>query len=260
MIEDSDKDILISVIAGSILLFLLCVFIVAFTMLYFKKKKQYQHEKEKLASEFAEILLKSKLEIKEQTLQNIAYELHDNLGHSASLIKIYLNTINLDNPKDIENKVFESKELVKQLIKDIKLLSLDLNSDRIIQHGINNALKMESERLNKTDTFSINFDVKGQEFDLSSSKVIILYRMYQEIINNIIKHSNASEVLIEVEFLENLFILVIKDNGIGFDITKNNSLGNGLTNLKSRAKIIDADLKIKSIIGKGSTFTIQISK
>ncbi len=261
MADDINHDILISIIAGSMLFFLLCIFIVAFTLLYFKKRRQNKQKLEKLASKFAATLLQSELEIKEQTLQNIAHELHDNLGHTASLIKIYLNTINTDNQTNANKKIAETKELIKQLIRDLKLLSLDLNSDRIIRLGLSMALTNEVEKLNKIDTLSSSIRIKGNEFILTPEKTIILYRMSQEIITNVIKHSHASEVLLKLIFLENLLTLVFHDNGLGFDVPeKMNGDGNGLINLENRATVINAKLNIQSTTGMGTTITIQISK
>lgn len=262
MKNEINNDVLISVIAGSILLFLLCVFIVAFTLLYLKKRRQHRLEQEKLASDFAETLLQSQLEIKEETLKNIGYELHDNIGLSASLINIYLNTISVDKPRaDIEKKVIEAKGVTKQLIKDIKLLSLDLNSDRVTQLGLCKVLAIEIDKLNKTNTLKANLNIIGEEFILPSATMTILYRMCQEIINNIIKHSQATEVLLELHFLENLLILVFKDNGIGFKIDeKIDGKGNGLINLHNRATVINAKFKIESTLGKGTTTTIDILK
>ncbi|MBG6129516.1 signal transduction histidine kinase [Aquimarina sp. EL_43] len=259
MVNKIDEDILISVIAGSILLSVLCIFIVVFTMLYFKKRKQNKQEREQLASEFAATLLQSQLEIKEQTLQNIGRELHDNLGHTASLIKIYLNTIKFDDIVSAEKRISDSKELLKQLIKDLKLLSLDLNGDRVIQQGLCVAIANDLDKLNKITTLTTNLKITGKEFVLPSESVIILYRMSQEIMNNIIKHSEATEVIVEFKFLENLLTLVFHDNGVGFSFDeKLNKWGNGLLNLRNRAKIINAAFNVESS-EKGTTVIIEIT-
>lgn len=261
MHNEIQSDIVLFVIIGSLLLFLLVTFFIAFLALYRKKRRQHKQEQEKLASEFAAALLQSQLEIKEQTLQTIGRELHDNIGHTASIIKIYLNTINLKNITDSKDKIEDSKVLLKQLIRDIKQLSLDLNGDRAIQIGLCNVLSIDVDRLNKINSFHTTLSVIGDEFILPKTTITILYRMIQEIVNNIIKHSKASKVLIRLTFLENLLTLVIQDNGIGFSIAaKNDGHGNGLINLKNRANVINADFQIESQLNHGTTITIQIRK
>ncbi|WP_430408447.1 sensor histidine kinase [Kordia sp.] len=260
MHSEIESNIVLFVIIGSLLLFLLVTFFIAFLALYRKKRRQHKHEQEKLATEFAATLLQSQLEIKEQTLQTIGRELHDNIGHTASIIKIYLNTINLKDETDSKDKIVESKVLLKQLIRDIKQLSLDLNSDRVIQIGLCNALSVDVDRLNKINSFHTKLAIIGDEFILPKTTITILYRMIQEIINNTIKHSKASEVILTLTFLENLLTLVIQDNGIGFTVTEKIGHGNGLSNLKNRANVIHAKFHIESIINKGTTTTIQIQK
>ncbi len=259
MAPESNTDILVSIIAGSLLLFLLCVFIVAFAALFLRKKQQHTIEKQVLQSQFAEVLLQSQLEIKEQTLRHIAYELHDNLGQIASLIKINLNTLRLGDKVIAEQKIEDTKELVRQLILDLKSLSVSLNSDRVVQQGLVRSLESEVERLNKTGQFEATLHVEGSPL-LDSSSVIILYRMMQEIINNIVKHSKAKQIRISVQATINLLTLVCIDDGIGFD-TKDGigSGGSGLMNLQDRAKLINAQLVIQSSPGKGTTISIELS-
>ena len=256
-----DSELLFPVIIGSLLFTLLAVFFIAFFLQYQKKRQQHQLEKEKLASDFAETLLQAQLEIQEQTLQNVSYELHDNLGQIASLIKIQLNTISLSKPEHATARIAEAKALTKSLIKDLKLLTLDLNGDRIGSMGLVSALVGEVEKLNKTGVFKATLSIQGNEFTLPTNITLILYRMAQETINNIIKHSQASLVTINIIFTEKMLTLVFNDNGLGFNfIEKLHSGGNGLFNLKNRAAVINATFNIESLQGEGTTVTVEIPK
>jgi signal transduction histidine kinase len=207
---------------------------------------------------FQQTLLESQLEIKEQTLQHIARELHDNLGQVASLIKINLNTLQLEDTKAIQ-KVEDTKELVRELITDLKLLTISLNGDRISQLGIVKSLEMEVSRLNKTGLFDASLDQQGVIPMIEANTTIILFRMVQEIINNAVKHSNAKHIKISLVAVENLLILVCRDNGKGFDeVEKVKSGGSGLTNLQNRAKLIKAKLSIQSSPEDGTSISIEL--
>lgn len=256
-----DQDLILIIFLASTLLIILCIFVVAITMLYFKKSKAEKIERKKLESEFAETLLQTQLEIKEQTLQNISHEFHDNFGQLVSLINIYLNVIKKGSPQEADKAITEAKILTKQLIKDIKLLSLDLNGNRFAEIGLLRSLQEEVTRLQKLNLFNIELATKGTEFELPKNTVLIVYRMTQEILNNIIKHSHAKDVLIKMEFIKNLLILVFKDNGRGFNTDKRSKAeGNGLINLRTRAHLIKADLTIQSTLNLGTIVTMKIHK
>ncbi|MDC8004273.1 histidine kinase [Aureisphaera galaxeae] len=245
MNNENNTDFIIAIIAGSLLLFVLSTFIVAFTTLYFKRRREYKRERELLQSEFKSTLFKSQLEIKEQTMQFLSEELHDNIGQIASVIKIYLSTLNLDKKEEAEDKIEESSKLIKQLLKDLKLLSLSLNSQHVTQYGLLEGLKLEAERLNKIDNFEANLQVSGKQLNLDPDKATILYRMSQEIINNTLKHSNAKVLQMNISIQEKFLTLVFNDDGIGFNLReKLDETGSGLKNLHHRAELIGANLQI----------------
>lgn len=253
------EGIEIFIITGICLTLLFAAFIIAFLLINQKRHYKYIREKEKIKNEFEQTLLQSQLEIKEQTLRHIAYELHDNLGQIASLIKINLNTLQLGEPEKSIQKIEETKELTRRLIGDLKSLSISLNSDRVSQLGLVKGLKEEIERLNRTGLFHAELSVSESVPPLSENATIILYRMAQEILNNIVKHSQATEVSISIQVVEKLFTLVIRDNGVGFTLNDNvNGGGSGLLNLQSRAKLIEAVLSIESSPGAGTRISIDL--
>ena len=126
--------------------------------------------------------------------------------HMASLIKIYLNTIKFEDQLKARQKVEDAKALLRQLINDLKLLSVSLNSDRVAQLGIVKGLETEIERLKKTDQLEVTFIQKDQPPEMDNDTTIILYRMAQEIINNMMKHSKAKRIGIVLEVKGNLLI------------------------------------------------------
>ena len=255
------QEIQLTVAVGSLIVLFFTVIIIVTITQY--KQKAYKHllEKEQLQSQFAQTLLQSQLEIKEQTLQHISRELHDNIGALASLIKINLNTLTQDlgnTPKALE-KIAATKDITIQLISDLKTLSVSLSSDRIAQTGLVKALETEVTRLNKTGEFAATLTQHGTITSVDDDKAIILYRMAQEILNNIVKHSGAKHISIALNASEKLFILAINDDGIGFDTAeKMNSGGAGLTNLQNRARLINAQLTMQSASGKGTGITIEL--
>lgn len=238
---------------------MLIFFIVITLAVRYRKRRK---ENEEMRVRFSEQLLASKLEIQEHTLQHVSRELHDNLGQVASLIKINLNTVQLKNPEAAEIKLANTKELVKNLITDLKLLSVSLSTDKISKLGLLRALKLEEEKIRKTGLFEVHLTHPETLPIIDGEKEIIIYRMVQEILNNTIKHSQAKNIDINASINKNNFELTITDDGVGFDVEKlladANDLGNGLINLQSRAKVINANFNIQSSPGQGTKSTISL--
>ncbi len=109
----------------------------------------------------------------------------------------------------------------------------------------------------------VQFHQEGSEMELDDQKSIFLFRIFQESLNNILKHAGATEVIVNVSFLDNIFVLEIKDNGVGFNLaekqlTASSSSGVGLKSIFNRAKLIGADLSIDSKPGSGTTILIEL--
>jgi two-component system, NarL family, sensor kinase len=253
------EELTLLIVLSTIILIFLITVVVIIILRYKIRQRKFLHEKQQLQSQFSQTLLQSQLEIKEQTLQHLAYELHDNLGQVASLIKINLNTLQLNDPIKAGHKIEDTKELIRQLITDLKSLSVSLNSERVTQLGIAKSLENEVGRLNKTGQFEATLQQKGSIPTLDANTTIILYRMAQEIINNMVKHSGAKRISISLTVIENLFTLAFSDDGAGFDLEgKLNEGGSGLMNLHSRAKLIRAQLSIQSSPGSGTKISIEL--
>lgn len=252
-------EVFYSVIGGILLMIFLATIFILSIIRYQKKERKYNDERKALNDKFSKTLLQAKLEIKEQTLQQMSYELHDNLGQVASLIKIHLNLLSFEDESIAKQKIEDIKELTKQLIMDIKQLSISLNSERIVQLGISKGLKFEVDRLQKIGNFNVKL-AKPYEFpEMDSNTTIILYRMIQEILNNIVKHSKAKQITIDVTATKKILKLVFKDDGIGFNLEKKlKDGGSGLINLRTRANLINAEFYIKSKIKKGTSIIIKV--
>lgn len=252
-------DVTFVIVVGTLVVLLLMLFIVFFFITYNRKHREHLLEVARLKHEFAQALLQAQLEIQEQTLQHIAYELHDNLGQVASLIKINLNTLQLHDTHAAGLKIEDTKELIRQLITDLKMISLSLNSDRVATQGLEKGLEIEVDRLARLGQFAIDFKHDGIAPTLEDNTTIIIYRMAQEILNNMVKHSRARKVEVSLQTSKNLLTLAFSDDGVGFDREeKLKNGGSGLTNLQNRARLIQANLRISTAPGLGTTISIEL--
>lgn len=256
---NTPEEIFYSVIAGVLLMIFIGLIFILSIVRYQNRLHKHQQEKLKLQEDFSTTLLQSQLEIQEQTFQHISRELHDNLGQVASLIKINLTTLKLDDAAKASEKIEDTKELTRQLIGDIKSLSVSMNSDRITQSGLAKALEMEVGRLNKTGLFNAYYKQTGIVPVIKNDTTMILYRMVQEILNNMVKHSEAKSICVNLTVSESLFILALSDDGKGFNMDEQlKSGGSGLQNLQKRAALINAKLYMQSSPGNGTSVSVEL--
>ena len=240
----------------------LVVFMLAFLgfiFYYLKKFYRYELEKKQMKLEFDNEITAVQMEIQEQTLQHISREIHDNLGHIASLIKINLHTLQLDEKEAAIQKISTTKELSRRLIGDIKSISVRLGNDKFSEIGFIKSIENELADINKTGVFDTTLTIGGDLPEIDNNKALILYRMSQEILNNTIKHSNAKHIDIDIQSRPSSIDLSFKDDGDGFDMQdKLINGGSGLRNLQNRARMIQADIKMESALGKGSSVHIHL--
>ena len=249
-------DIIIAVISISLFILLLVISVLFLFRIYLKRKNKLLLEKERMNIEFEQTLLKSKLEIQEQTFNDISREIHDNIGQVLSLVRINLNT--LQAPADAD-KIVLMDEWMEKAITDLRHLSHSLDADHIRNHGWMSPVKKLLNGLQRSGKFQTYVEHDDELPALGNDKPIILFRMIQEVINNVIRHAGADTIHLEAKKENDKIVVRIRDNGKGFDVGRNPG-GVGLQNLKSRSKMINAELLIRSEAGQGTTVIISIRK
>ena len=258
--EHQDTEIIIAIIAASILLILLAGFIIAFLFFYNKKKRLHFEELEEQQKFLKEEAFRSEMEIREQTLLHIAGEIHDNVGQLMLLAKLNLNKMLMASP---DKTIEETRDIIGEAINDLRDISRSLHTEQISSLNLYNAVKKELERLAKMGLVETSFKVEGEIIEIESSRRLILFRMVQEILQNILKHSKSSKVTIQLIYEKEFLYLNIEDNGQGFnvedklksDVQKD---GSGLLNLHNRANALKAKLIIKSNPGEGTHINIKM--
>jgi two-component system, NarL family, sensor kinase len=252
-----------AILATSLVLITLAFFIIVFLIAYNKKQRRNKKEKAELQSQFNQTLLQSQLEIQEQTLNKISQEIHDNIGQVLSLAKLNIGTIDICQPERAQEKIKDSRELVGKAIQDLRNLARSMNTTYVNELGLLRSIEYEVEMIRKSGVFIPQLNVEGQPSKLNAQKELILFRIFQELINNIIKHAEAKKVDIRIVFTEELLNITVIDNGKGFDTTLLNSPDNptsglGLRNMQNRARLIGAVFSITSIPRTGTTINIQL--
>lgn len=246
------------VICAAVFILIVLSFLFRFVLLYQKKSIHFSTEKQMMQSQFQQELLRTQLEIQEQTFKTISQEIHDNIGQMLSLAKLNLATVDLQKSPQASEKISNARDLVGRAIHDLRDLSKTLNTETIAATGLLNALEAELNLLQKTGTLQTAFQVSGTPVRLDAQKELIIFRIVQEALHNVIKHAQATLVQVTATFGHEQLKLLIEDNGNGFENNGSTSHGSGLRNMQSRSKLIGAGLQVESVKGEGTRVLITL--
>jgi histidine kinase len=229
-----------------------------------EKKMKAMSDKAKLIEQINlhnQELLKTKLEIQEQTFQSISQEIHDNIGQTLSLIKLNIHDVGQHVPEEIVQKVNESKNLLSIVIQDLRDLSKSLNTDFISEVQLEIAISQQLSLLERTGIYQTSLERKGNPFELSTQNKLVIFRVVQELLNNIVKHAEATSIQVSIEYKWNSILFTITDNGKGFNFEKQRSITNaglGLRNILSRIELIKGNIRFESEERKGTTVVMEV--
>ncbi|GLB49597.1 sensor histidine kinase [Neptunitalea lumnitzerae] len=218
-----------------------------FIVIYIWRLRIYAIRKARLQKQFAQHLIQHL----EQERKRIAGELHDSIGQNLLLIK----------NKQLLNKE-EDTVLIEQTIDEVRNMSQSLHPFQFEKLGLLTSIKHTIQNFQRNSMIFYSGDIQVNELKIDKEKEIFIYRMIQECLANVEKHSKAKACRVLITENDSYFKFEIKDNGVGFNLNEKKEILNslGLKNLKERAQIIGAILDIHSIKGKGTTTLIKILK
>lgn len=253
--QESKQQIIIVIIAIIIVLIFLGFLYLIALLYYNSQKKKDLIEKENIKKDFQQQILQSQLEIQEHTFNTISQEIHDNVGQVLSLAKMQLNIIEESEGND-KQMLKEARENISIAMTDLRDVAKSLSSDRIQTMELDEAVGQEIIRLNKSGVLSASIEVAGQIQTVPIQKKLILFRIIQESLQNIIKHAQATNVFIIFNYRTDALDIVIQDNGKGFDPAERQQAGLGLQNIINRSSLIGGTAIINSAVNEGTNITI----
>ena len=252
-----ENELFIAIIAGTLIFLILSGFAISHLLLLKKRRHQHIHELQQIKAAYQQELLITQLEIQEQTLKNIGQEIHDNIGQTLSLAKLNLNTMKVEGSDVVAGKINNVRELVSKAIHDLRDLSRTLNTDNIAKSGLLKAAEQEMCMLEKTGAIKTSLEVSGTPLPLDPQKELILFRIIQEGMQNVIKHAQATTVKLLLCYQDDGLQLALSDDGCGFETSELRE-GSGLQNMQSRCKLIGAEFKLTSAKEGGTELMVSL--
>jgi signal transduction histidine kinase len=257
----ANNDIKELIIITTLIFLIAPAFLVLYIFIYNRRKKRHIEEKELMKLTFETELIKTQMEIREQTMQTIGADLHDNIGQLLSLTSLTLNSVKLEDAEKAQQKIDAALDLTMRSIKEMRLLGKLLQGEQLIALGLTEAIRREINWIEKSGQYAVTYVIEGEQpAQNNPDKDLILFRILQEVFNNIIKHSKAKEISIKLSYSETGINLQIIDNGAGFNISElpEEQKGMGLMNIQKRAEIVGGEIFIQSQPGEGTCIDIFI--
>ena len=234
---------------------LLIVVIIIIFSIFQNKKDKFLFQQKVSEQRFEDEIIKSQLETQEQTLQNISWELHDNVGQLLSVAKMQLNMLESQVSNGQKSILDETGEIISKSLQEIRTLSKLLNPETVKNMGLKEAIELELQRFNRLNFLNAKLNIIGEEIDINQKDEIILFRILQEFLSNTVKHSKTPKLDVTLTYTKDNLIINAQDFGVGFD-EKEIQKGSGLINMKSRAKLIDTEFSLLSKKDKGVILTL----
>jgi two-component system NarL family sensor kinase len=260
---EQEKDFAIKIrnayiIIGGVLIVFLGIII--FLVIRNYRNKQYlQDEKVKQLQQQQQVIsLQSMINGQEAERTRIAKDLHDGLGGLFSTVKMYLSTLEHENETLKSSELFQkSFALLDTASVELRRIAHNMMPEVLMKMGLINAVKDMCNHISVGKLLRISLEVHGLNTRLNPNIEVMLYRIIQELLNNIIKHAQATEAIIQFIKDNQRLSVIVEDNGKGFDTQETDEeVHTGLSTIKSRVNYLSGQLTIDS--GKDTGTTIMM--
>lgn len=204
--------------------------------------------------------LQSMINGQESERTRIARDLHDGMGGLFSTVKMHFSTLQQDTPAIKDNMLYQKTlDLINNAADELRKVAHNMMPEVLMKLGLIEALREFCNNISSGRLLEITFQTFGMEDRLNSSTEIMLYRIVQELVNNIIKHADATEAIIQINREQNRLSLTIEDNGRGFDTEEADvKRGMGLEAVRSRVVYLNGHVTVDSRKNIGTTIMIDL--
>jgi hypothetical protein len=254
-----DKQLIPLFLLGTLVIMGFVITIVFSLVIQKQRQVKATLARQQLEFDHKQLLLTSRYEVQNTTLNMVAQELHDNIVQS--LTGCYMQVGSLSRHLAVlrdSDPVAEAKATLQQIIGDVRLLSHSLAAGLNEKRELHEAIQAELSRLERFA--GLRYQLQSDTiYELAPEQRLIAFRIVQELLQNVVKHARASTVWVHIDSTNTQYLIRVKDNGQGFDTAAGpgtNSLG--LVSMHERIALLRGELRIRSIAGEGTEVDIHI--
>lgn len=203
-------------------------------------------------------VLESRVEMQDSSFDFVTAELHDNIGQKLAFAKLTLETLGSSPAAKHATQIQRCIAIVGEAMNDISSLCNGLRYDMLFDLGLPATAKAEIEKLGLSDGYDVEFNILGESVYLPDDRELVIFRVIQEALHNIVKHASASKIQLTLEYQAPNLFLTIKDNGKGFDSKRTQQKGMGLNNIYNRIRLMGGNSVVMSSEGAGTEIRVNM--
>ena len=233
---------------GTLGMLLLTIALIVFIIFHQRRVIRFQLKMQQMEAEQQKVLLRASIKLQEEERQRIAADLHDDAGPLLATARLYLNEnlVNQEKSQQLQS-IFNAKQIIDETIQLIRNISHSLMPPTLKNFGLESAVNDFFQKINGAGSLNVNCRFHDYKVRLRAEKELIVFRIIQELVNNIMKHSNASFLHLTQHKGEENMLIRLHHDGRGLTqedfvrLSKSN-VGLGLKNIQSRLKVIHGDI------------------
>jgi two-component system, NarL family, sensor kinase len=247
------------ILFGSTVIILLLTGLIVFSLFINQKRKfRFRQDKLVMKNNFDQELLRSQIEIQSEAFENISRELHDNVGTLISIAIVHIKSLSAAVQAKEQQTLTEADSLLNEAMSSLRDISKSIHPENISRLGWQRSFIDELEKIRKTNLFAVHYTEDGQPIEIELDKQVIIFRILQESLNNVVKHSNGNTIHARIRFFNKEVVITIEDDGQGLGEIQAgvSAKGSGIKNMIARAGMLPALLVIENGAKRGTIITL----
>lgn len=241
---------------GTIGMLVLTIGLVMFIVFHQRKVQKFQQKMQQMEIEQQKMMLNASIKLQEEERQRLAADLHDDAGPLLATARLYLNEnlVNQDKATQLQ-AIFQARQIIDDTIQLIRNISHSLMPPTLKNFGLESAINDLFQKISGSGTINASSRFHDYKDRLKTDKELILFRVVQELVNNILKHSNSSFIHLTQNVHGDKFYMRIHHDGRGivqadFEKLNKSNIGLGLKNISSRMRVLHGDIVFEKDISQ----------
>jgi len=241
---------------GTLGMLVLAIGLVVFIVFHQRRVIRYQMQLQKMEDEQQKILLNASIRWQEEERQRIAADLHDDAGPLLATARLYLNEnlVHQDINTQLQS-IYNAKQIIDDTIQLIRNISHSLMPPTLKNFGLESAVNDLFQKISGSGSLNASSRFHDYRTRMKPEQELLVFRVIQELVNNILKHSNASFIHITQNYQDGKFFIRIHHDGRGitqndFDKLNKSAMGLGLKNIQSRIKVLHGGISFEKDISQ----------
>jgi signal transduction histidine kinase len=254
-----DSQVINIVIIGSMGMLILCVGFAVFIALYQRKMFQEQEKRRLMDLEFQTQMIQLQIDSTEIERKRIAADLHDSIGSLLWAAKLNIAFLgrSVDFSGELKDSYSETMRMLDQSVDSVRRISWELTPEAFNHTGLASSIKEFCTRLDGKGQ-KVIYDESGRSVFWKNDRALMVYRIVQELVNNAVKHAEATTIKVKLRWNHQSLELEVSDDGKGFVLNEKVRSGVGWWNITNRSNKIGAKLLVKENLLKGSAIELTV--